>query len=59
MSDFKKGQKVTARTMRGRRNVQGPICSVTKAPNGEWIEITPDDKNEKSFRTRPACVTPA
>ena len=59
MSDFKKGQKVTARTMRGTRNVKGTISSVTKAHNGEWIEITPDDKNEKSFRTRPACVTPA
>jgi len=48
MSDFKKGQKVTARTMRGNRSVKGTISSVTKAHNGEWIEITPDDKNEKA-----------
>ena len=59
MSDLKKGQKVTASTIGGARNVRGTISSVTKAHNGEWIEITPDDKNEKSFRTRPACVTPA
>lgn len=59
MSDLKKGQKVTASTIGGARNVRGTISNVTKARNGEWIEIKPDDKSELPFRTRPGWVRPA
>lgn len=56
MSDFKIGQKITARTLRGNREIKGTIAGVSNGANGAWIEVRPDDKDEKTFKTRPACV---
>ncbi len=59
MSDFKKGQKVNARTPRGSTSIAGTVSSIEKKPNGTWIGIKPNDKDGVIFFTRPACVTPA
>ncbi|WP_046059985.1 hypothetical protein [Paracidovorax citrulli] len=59
MSEFKQGQKVTARTLRGTRQIKGTVASVSSGPNGDWIEVQPEDKDEKTFKTRPACVKAA
>lgn len=59
MNDFKKGQKITARTLRGTRQIKGTVAGVSSGPNGDWIEVQPDDKDEKKFKTRPACVKAA
>lgn len=59
MSDFKKGQKVTARTLRGTRQIKGTVANISGGAKGAWIEVQPDEKDEKSFKTRPACVKAA
>ncbi|WP_192888380.1 hypothetical protein [Paracidovorax avenae] len=54
---FKVGQKVKARTMRNTREVEGTVSKCEKKDNGDWLTITPKDKDEKSFKTRAGCVT--
>lgn len=59
MSEFKKGQKVLARTPRGTTATPGVVSSIEKKPNGVWIGVKPSDKDGTLFFTRPSCVTPA
>lgn len=59
MSEFKKGQKVNARTPRGTTATPGTVSSIEQKPNGVWIGVKPNDKDGKVFFTRPSCVTPA
>lgn len=56
MSEFKKGDAVQARTLRGQDYVKGHVAEVHQTQSGEWVEVQPEDKSWKPFRTRPSLV---
>jgi hypothetical protein len=53
---FKKGQKVTARTVRGNTFVDGKVAEIHETQKGKYFEIHPDEKGAKPFRTRESCI---
>jgi hypothetical protein len=55
---FKEKQKVIARTVRGTEFVEGRVVKTHPGAKGDWIEVQPDAKGSKSFRTRACCVSP-
>jgi len=57
MSNFKKGQAVTASTTRGPARA-GTFVTTHQSTKGEWAEIKPADGGP-NFRTRPSLVKPA
>ncbi len=57
MSNFKKGQAVTASTTRGPARA-GTYVATHQSTKGEWAEIKPVDGGP-NFRTRPSLVKPA
>lgn len=57
MSDLKKGQAVTASTIRGQAR-SGTYVATHPTPKGDWIEVAPAD-GSANFKTRPALVKPA
>lgn len=57
MNDLKKGQAVTASTIRGQKR-SGTYVATHPTPKGAWIEVAPADGGA-NFKTRPALVKPA
>ena len=57
MSTYKKGQAVTAATIRGAKRA-GTYVATHNSTKGDWIEVKPADGGP-NFRTRPSLVTPA
>lgn len=55
---FKAKQKVIARTVRGTEFIEGRVVAVHPGAKGDWIEVQPDTKDSKPFRTRACCVSP-
>ena len=58
MSELKKGQAITARTVRGDDMIAGTVTELTKGTKGLWITVQPNDQALKSFKTRPALCKP-
>lgn len=59
MSTFKKNAPVFASTTRSKEAVPGKVVAIHETAKGDWIEIKPDDKELKNFKTRAAFVTAA
>lgn len=57
MSNFKKGQKVTATPVRGKPT-EGTFVGIHPGTKGDWAEIKPAD-GSKNFKTRPSMVVAA
>lgn len=56
MSEFKKGDAVQARTLRGNKYINGTVEIIRETPSGTWVTVKPDEEDKKSFRTRPSLV---
>jgi hypothetical protein len=56
VSNFKKGQKVKATTVRGAPR-EGTFVATHSTTKGDWVEIQP--ATGKAFKTRPSMVTAA
>lgn len=57
MSDLKKNQRVTAKTVPGTKYAPGKITEIRGGAKGNWYSVKLDDGSVIS--TRAACIKPA
>lgn len=57
MSDLKKNQRVTAKTVPGTKYNPGKITEVRQGSKGAWYSVKLDDGSV--INTRAACIKPA
>ncbi len=57
MSDLKKNQRVTAKTVPGTKYSPGKIIDIRGGAKGDWYRVKLDDGS--TINTRAACIKPA